>query len=433
MPFQIALSGLNAASTSLNTTANNISNVNTTGFKSSRANFVELFATGLQNVQESATGLGARTSSIQQLFSQGSLEFTDNNLDLALIGEGFFTLSDDQGALSYTRAGNFGVNADGEIVNDQGLKLQGFPALDNGSFNTGDPQDLALNTTNARPQATGNINLGLNLPSEAPIPKDPNFDISEPDSYNSTTAVTIFDSLGNAKSASYYFVKDSENSWTVYLAIDGTVVEDPANPGTELTAQLGFTNDGELETINGNNISSDGTEFSFIDPNAADPDNPVNGEGFPVPGSNDLFITADFANVTQFGGSFTVNNLTQDGFASGRLASIQITDEGVVSARFTNGVSQPLGQLAITNFANPEGLENVSDTRWAETADSGQALRGAAGTGNFGEIQSGAIETANVDLAKELVNMITAQRTYQANAQMITTADQITQTVLNIR
>jgi flagellar hook protein FlgE len=424
MPFQIALSGLNAASTSLNTTANNIANVNTTGFKSSRANFVELFATGLQNVQENATGLGARTSSIQQLFSQGSLEFTDNNLDLAMIGSGFFTLADDQGAFSYTRAGNFGVDRDGNIVNDQGLKLQGFPPLDidgaDDTFNTGQLVDLTLNTTNAPPSATGTINIGLNLPSDAETPDDlwvgPDetdpTDIQPPlpSTYNHTTSVTLFDSLGGAKTGTFYFRKTAnDNEWEAYLTVDGSAVN--AAP-----VVLQFDEFGSLSEIDGDATA---TSFDFT--------------AFASPPAADLELTANFAELTQYGSAFNVNSLTQDGFASGRLASIQITDEGIVSARFTNGQSEALGQLVITNFANPQGLENVSDTRWAETADSGQALRGAAGTGNFGEIQSGAIENANVDLARELVNMITAQRTYQANAQMITTADQITQTVLNLR
>ena len=408
MPFQIALSGLKAASTSLSTTANNIANVNTAGFKKSRANFVELFATGLQNVASNATGLGARPSSIQQQFSQGSLEFTDNNLDLSLVGGGFFSLRDAEGALSYTRAGNFGVDRNGFVVNDQGLRLQAFPALTGlDTFNTGSLTDLQLDTTDNPPSETNLITAGFNLPSDAEAPAVP-FDPTDPVSYNHTTSVTIFDSLGASRTATYYFVKTTDdNVWDVHLRVEGVDLTPVPPP------QLQFDTNGELILPADGNI-----DFLALDATPANPNQA---------------ISTDFSNVTQFGSTFNVNSLQQDGFSSGRLVSVEINPQGVVFARFTNGQSTPLGQLAVTNFTNPEGLENVSDTRWAETFDSGQALRGPAGSGNLGSIQAGSLETANVDLAEELVNMITAQRTFQANAQMISTADSITQTIINIR
>ena len=447
MPFQIALSGLNAASTSLTTTANNIANVNTTGFKKSRANFVELFATGLQNVSATATGLGGRASSIQQQFSQGSLQFTDNNLDLALVGGGFFTLRDSQGdgGFSYTRAGNFGVNRDGFVVNDQGLRLQAFPVLQSNIggvpvFNTGRVVDLQLDTIDASPQPSSNINLGLNLPSDPRlIPPTTAFDPEISETFSHTTSVEVFDSLGRSKTATYFFRAVSEanpafpgdpdapefipvpNTWDVFLLVDG--VELPQSP------RLEFSTNGALASINGvpfDPAAPTTGEFQFFDPN--DPTS-----GVPSPGADNLNLTSSFANVTQFGSSFNVSLLQQDGFSSGRLISIEISPSGVVAARFTNGQSTPLGQLALTSFTNSEGLENVSDTRWAETFESGQALRGPAGSGNIGTVQAGALESANVDLAQELVNMITAQRTFQANAQMISTADSITQTIINIR
>ena len=460
MPFQIALSGLKAASTSLSTTANNIANVNTTGFKKSRANFVELFATGLQNVASNATGLGARPSSIQQQFAQGSLEFTDNNLDLSLVGGGFFSLRDSEGggALSYTRAGNFGVNRNGFVVNDQGLRLQAFPLLQQGldgvsTFNTGSLVDLRLDTVDASPSATQDINVGLNLPSDAipPFndPADPDsglrpFNREDPTTFNNTTSVTIFDSLGVSRTATYYFVKtDVDREWQTFKFVDNEPVEtqpvldgdgnpiplldgdgDPVldadgNPVFQTAptpVTLTFNVDGGLQAINGDTTV---TSYQYND--------------FPSPPADDLRLNSTFANVTQFGSTFNVNSLQQDGFSSGRLVSIEINPEGVVFARFTNGQSTPLGQLALTNFTNVEGLENVSDTRWAETFESGQALRGPAGSGNIGTVQAGALESANVDLAQELVKMITAQRTFQANAQMISTADSITQTIINIR
>lgn len=405
MPFQIALSGLNAANSDLDITANNIANVNTNGFKRSRGNFAELFAGGLQAISSNASGLGARLAQVQTQFSQGSINFTQNNLDLAITGDGFFTLSDNNG-LSYSRAGAFGVNRDGFIVNAQGARLQAFPPRANGEFNTGQLSDLRLTTSDNPPQATALVEAGLNLPADAPAPLTAPLDPADPETFNHTTSLTVFDSLGQTHSASYFFVKTANlNEWEVSLAIDGNIVGAP-----EL---LQFDSGGALTA-------------------------PANGEiAFPpsplTNGADPLELTTNFANLTQFGNAFGVNSLSQDGFASGRLSGVDISQEGVVFARFTNGQSTPLGQLALANFNNPQGLENVGNTGFAETFASGQALLGAAGTSNFGVIESGALEDSNVDLTAELVNMITAQRNFQANAQMISTADTVTQTIINIR
>jgi flagellar hook protein FlgE len=404
MPFQIALSGLNAANADLNITANNIANVNTTGFKRSRGNFVELFATGLQSVSSTANGLGARLSSVQTQFSQGSINFTENNLDLAITGDGFFTVSD-EGSRAYTRAGAFGVDRDGFVVNAQGQRLQAFPPTGNG-FNTGQLGDLQLTTSDNPPQASTAVTAGVNLPTDANAPGVTPLDPADANSYNHTTSLTVYDSLGSPHTASYYFVKTANpNEWEVSLYVDGNAV------GTAQTLEFDAT---------GSLIA------------------PANGEvAFPpaavATGADPIELTTDFGAATQYGNQFGVNNLTQDGFASGRLTGIDISQEGIVFARFTNGQSTPLGKLALANFSNPQGLENVGDTAFAETFESGQALLGEAGTSNFGLVESGALESSNVDLTAELVNMITAQRNFQANAQMISTSDAIAQTIINIR
>lgn len=403
MPFQIALSGLNAANSDLKVTANNIANVNTTGFKESRANFGELFAAGLQSVTSSATGLGTRLTSIQQQFSQGTVDFTGNNLDLAIVGDGFFTLNDN-GARSFTRAGAFNVDREGFVVNSEGLRLQAFPPSDNG-FNTAELEDLQLVTANNPPQATSRIAAGLNLPGGAQQPTAP-LDPADGQSFNHTTSLSVIDSLGASHTASYYFVKGaSPNEWDVSLYVDGAAVG---------TAQpLAFDAQGSLT------VPATG-ELTFPPvtlPNGADP----------------LELTTDFSQATQFGDQFTVNELSQDGFESGRLTGIDISQEGIVFARFTNGQSNALGKLAMANFANVQGLANEGNTAFSETFESGQALLGEAGTSNFGLLESGALEASNVDLTSELVQMITAQRNFQANAQMISTADTVTQTIINIR
>lgn len=405
MTFAIALSGLNAASTELEVTANNIANVNTTGFKQSRAEFAEVFAVGTQSVSSNASGSGVKTARIAQQFIQGNVDFTDNALDLAIGGEGFFVLSDN-GARVYTRAGAFSADREGFVVNAQGARLQAYPAAGNGLFNTGTPTDLQLLTGASPPRATTSADMGLNLPANATVPINPVFDPLDPTTFNHTASVTIYDSLGSAHTSTFYFVKTANvNEWTIQAQIDG------ANVGGATT--ITFGPEGTLQ-------------------------NPVGGQ-LPLPsytpstGASDIDLTLNFLNTTQFGSNFGVNSLSQDGFTTGRLTGVAVDQTGVVSARFTNGQSTELGKLALANFANPQGLQQVGNTGWGESSQSGDALLGEAGTSSFGNISSGALEASNVDLTAELVRMITSQRNFQANAQAIETSDTVTQTVINIR
>jgi flagellar hook protein FlgE len=400
MPFAVALSGLNAASSDLSVTANNIANANTTGFKASRAEFADVFAVGAQSI-----GNGVAMSSITQEFAQGGVDFTDRGLDLAVSGEGFFTMSD-RGVISYTRAGSFGVDRDGYVVNAKSQRLQIFPMASNGTFNTGTLSDLQLATADAPPQATSRAEFGVNLPANSAVPPVPTFDPANASSYNHSTALTIYDSLGAAHTATAYFVKTATpNQWDARFYVDGAAV------GGANT--LTYSDLGVLTSPVGGGI-------------ALPPYTPASGAA-------PIALTADVLTSTQYGGQFGVNLLNQDGFASGRLSSIDVDPNGVVFARFTNGRSEPLGQVALSNFANTQGLRQLGDTSWAESFTSGDAVRGSAGTGSLGLIQAGALESSNVDLTEQLVSMITAQRNFQANAQMISTADQVTQTIINIR
>jgi flagellar hook protein FlgE len=400
MPFAVALSGLNAASSDLSVTANNIANANTTGFKASRAEFADVFAVGAQDI-----GNGVAMSSVSQQFSQGGVDFTDRGLDLAISGEGFFTMRD-RGVVTYSRAGAFGVDRDGNVVNAQNQRLQIFPVASNGTFNTGTLSDLQLATVDSPPQATTRAEFGVNLPANAAVPPVPVFDPTNASSYNHSTAVTIYDSLGATHTATAYFVKTATpNQWDARYYIDGTAVGG-ANTVT-------YSNLGVLTAPVGGTI----TLPAYTPPTGAAP----------------ITLTTDVLSSTQYGSTFGVNQLNQDGFASGRLSNIDVDSTGVIFARFTNGRSNPLGQVALSNFANTQGLRQLGNTSWGDTFTSGDAVRGSPGTGSFGLIQSGALESSNVDLTQQLVNMITAQRNFQANAQMISTADQVTQTIINIR
>ncbi|MGB5352636.1 MAG: flagellar hook protein FlgE [Woeseia sp.] len=405
MPFAIALSGLNAASSDLEVTANNIANVNTNGFKESRAQFSEVFAVGTQSVGSTQSGSGVRLAQVAQQFTQGTIDFTDNALDLAIGGEGFFVLSDN-GARAYTRAGAFGVDNDGYVVNSSGARLQSYPSAGNGLYNTGTPSDLKLTTGANPPQATSSAIFGLNLPADAPLPVNPVFDSTDPSSFNHTTSVTVYDSLGSAHTATVFFVKDAAaNTWNTNFEIDG----DPVAGSTQIV----FNPDGSLSTPAGGNMT--------LSPYT------------PTTGASDITMTLNFGTATQYGNAFGVNSISQDGFTTGRLTGVSVDPEGVVFARFTNGQSLALGKLALANFVNPQGLQQLGETNWAESFQSGDALLGEAGTASFGNVQSGALEASNVDLTAALVQMITAQRNFQANAQMIEAADTVTQTVINIR
>src|SRR4029079_781802 len=405
MTFRLALSGLNAAQADLTVTANNIANTATTGFKNSRAEFAELFSVSPQGVSSNAIGNGVRVSNVAQQFTQGNIDFTDNSLDLALSGQGFFILNDG-GALAYTRAGAFQVDNQGYVVNARQQRLQVYPPSADGQFNTGALSDIQLVTSESAPAATTAVDVTLNLPANATPPTVAVFDPANVNSYNNATSLTTYDSLGAAHTATLYFTKTTNaNEWMTQLYVDGNAV------GTQTRLQYDSTG-------------------ALTDP----PNGTITFPGYtPATGAAQMDMTFDFGTTTQYGGAFNVNAITQDGYTTGRLIGIDIDSTGVVQARFTNGRSTALGQVALANFANPQGLQQLVDTNWAETFGSGQALRGQAGNSGFGLVQSGALEASNVDITEQLVNMITAQRNFQANAQMISTADAITQTIINIR
>lgn len=406
MSMRIALSGMNAATADLGVTSNNIANANTTGFKESRAEFGDVFAASAYGLSKNAIGAGVRLQAVAQQFGQGNIDFTGKNLDLAINGQGFFTLSDN-GSLVYSRAGNFGADKDGYVVNPSGQRLQVYmPNAAGNGFDTGRLSDLQLSTGDSAPKATSNVTVQSNLPANATAPTVSPFDPTDPNTYNRTTSLTVYDSLGAAHSQSLYFVKTANpNEWQVYNYIDGTAVGGAQTLQYSPTGTLASPSPGQI------------TLPAYT----------------PATGAAAMNITLDLGNSTQYGDTFSLASLTQDGYTTGRLTGIEVGSDGVVQARYTNGVSTPLGQVAMSNFANPQGLQPLGNNGWAETAESGQPRRGQAGTSEFGAVQGGALESSNVDLTAQLVNMITAQRNFQANAQMIQTDDQITQTVINIR
>ncbi len=440
MSFNTALSGLQAATVDLSVTSNNIANVSTTGFKHSRAEFADLFEVSPFGNTPTSVGSGVQVATVGQKFEQGNLEFTDASLDLALSGQGFFIVNQTQTAndISYTRAGQFQVDSNGFVTNSSGQFLQTFPVDAQGnvtstSLNTTVPIQLPAST--GAPQATSEIEIGLNLDSTQTALNPVNFDPTASNTFSHSTSSTVFDSLGASHVLSYYFVHDlpgsatnaanDPNQWAAFTYLDGAEM-DIAGGST-----IAHTNGGIAVNQNAAilNFNPDGTLAS---------NSPALLQNTAIPlsnGANPLTMVHDFANntTTQFSASFAVNVLDPNGFSTGRLTGLDISEKGMMRATFSNGISNPLGQIALADFPNSQGLRSIGSASWTETIDSGSVITGAAGTGRFGLIQSGALEASNVDLTAQLVNLITAQRNFQANARSIETSNAITDTIIQIR
>ncbi|MDC0663281.1 flagellar hook protein FlgE [Marinobacter sp. SS21] len=627
MAFNTGLSGLRAASVDLDVTGNNIANASTVGFKSSRAQFGDLYASGFLSAGTNPIGDGVRVQDVKQNFGQGNISFTDNGLDLAINGDGFFVLNNG-GEIRYSRAGQFGVDKDGFVINNQNMRVQGFQADDDGNL-SGIRDDLRIDTANLAPRRTTNLETDLNLDSReevleqrvsvlaevgeaelgagstsfpaeivtltysdgtqrnvqipagssaaqvagifaqedgvsasattdmtvaglddafiavgnftfdlelegVQVPIDTTgvtdldsladainnssantvtatvvagelrlvdnrgqtlttnyantagavgpqtqlgtvrvqtgrevtditsdtstfgtawdgrtlqitneFNPQDQRTYNHATSTTIYDSLGNPHVLTQFFVKDQApgsgvgaSQWSIYLQIDGEFVS-----GTDQTPiQAQFDQDGTLQSIDGD-ISG---QILVTDWTPKDSDGQPNGaDGPPAPGvvtttplpdppTSSAFVI-DLSDTTQYGSAFGVNDQRQNGFTTGRLSGLDVSDEGVLFARYTNGQSQALGQVALATFNNTDGLSPVGETTWVETFESGQPIIGQPGTGTLGAIKASSVEESNVDLSEELVNLIIAQRNYQANAKTIETSDAITQTIINLR
>lgn len=411
MSFNIGLSGLKAASQDLSVISNNIANVNTIGFKGSRAEFADIYNRQVGGLGSGAgflgkLGGGVRLGSVSQLFSQGNFELTGRALDFAINGDGFFVVQDQSsGENLYSRAGAFRVDREGYIENAFNQRLQVYSVVDADipTFNTGSTSDLQLPPEINAPNASNEIDLALNLDTTAEdLTAAAAFDSTQADTYNHSTSFTAYDSLGEPHTVTLFFRKEGTD-WQTFLQVDGTDI------GTSQT--LAFDPTGGLTAAQPINF---GAVFT------------------PANGANDIDLDIDFTGTTYYGTDFAVNDLVQDGYPPGRLVAMEVGDSGVVSARYSNGQSDPLGQLALATFSNNQGLEQAGESTWAATYNSGDALLGIPGSGGVGVVEAGGLEQSNVEMSEELVNLITAQRNFQANAQVITANDTVTQAILNI-
>lgn len=400
MSFSQAVSGLNAASNNLDVIGNNIANSATAGFKASTAAFADVFA-------GSGVGLGTKVAAVIQNFGDGSTTATSRGLDVAISNAGFFRLQDNAGNTYYSRNGQFTLTSDRTLVNTAGMAVTVYAAAGNpATIQTGTtpvPLTIPDKAMSAKATTSGTLTATLNSSYKAPTDA---FDPTNTASFNDKSSMTVFDSLGNAHTLDLYFVKTADNQWTVH-PIDSTT--GVASPTTNLT----FTSDGVL---NGNgNIS--------VNIGA------LNGSA----GGQVVSLSMLGTKQQNTGTKSNFGNPSQDGYAPGELTSYTINNDGTITGSYSNQKTQLLGQIVLANFANPEGLKPQGNNVWAASASSGQALIGQAGTGNLGTLTSGALEASNVDQSKELVNMIVAQRNYQANAQTIKTQDQILNTLVNLR
>lgn len=421
MAFDTAISGIQAATAELDVIGNNVANSSTAGFKLSRAEFADVYATTVLGVADNAIGKGVTLSAVTQSFSQGNLSFTSNALDLAVNGDGFFVLSEN-GANSYTRAGNFQVDENGFIVSPDGAKLQSYQANDAGEV-VGIVGDIQIETSLIDPNPTSTINMTINLDSRESEPTNPfvgGFDafaspptFPDTSSFNASSSTTVYDGLGNPHNMDIYYRKSATaNEWEAHTVIDGVSTSGPET--------ITFLSNGQLDPASlPLNLNVAGWT-------------PLDSSGSPN-GAAVSTISINLSTSTQFGNPFGVSALSQDGYSAGELSSVDVDGGGVVFARYTNGQARALGQIVLAGFNSNTGLQPAGDTRWLETFSSGPATIGTPGTAGLGVLQSGALEDSNVEITEQLVNMIVAQRNFQASAQVIQAEDTITQTVINIR
>jgi len=421
MGFQQGLSGLNATSKNLEVIGNNIANANTYGAKSSRAEFADMYASAMNGAGANAIGIGVSLEAVSQQFTQGNIASSANPMDLAINGAGFFQISDGKNPTMYTRNGEFKVDRDGFVVNGQGNKLMGYAADGAGTILPGQAKPLQMPTAGITPSATDKIKLEMNLDARSavtlPAAGAP-IDMTDPTTYNNATSLTVYDAKGQDVALTYYFQKSATDTWNVYVTANGTPLATDASGNPAPSTQIVFPSNGGSPTAPVGTVSL----------NIPASTNAAGAATLPING-----VALNVAGATQYGSPFGVTDLSQNGYAAGQLVGIQFEANGIVTARYSNGQSKPAGQVEIATFRNPQGLQPMGGNSWARTFATGDPIVGVPGDGNLGALQSGALEESNVDMTAELVNMITAQRVYQANAQTIKTEDQVMQTLVNLR
>ena len=416
MGFQQGLSGLNASSKNLEVIGNNVANSTTIGAKSSRAEFSDMYVAAIGGT---SVGFGVNLQAVTQQFTQGTLSTSDNPLDLAISGNGFFEVNSN-GQTLYTRNGQFHADKDGFVSTSAGMQLMGYPASADGTIQPGAVKPIQLPTAGIAPNPTSKVGIEMNLDarkgSTAPA-TPPMIDFSDAKSYNDATSVTVFDAKGQDVAMSYYFQKSASDTWNVFATANGTSVKvDTAGKPLPVTT-LSFPANGGKPTA----------PVGTVPINVPATTNAAGAATVPIA------AVLDLTGATQFGAGFGVTNMRQDGFAAGQFTSIAIDTSGVVMATYSNGQAKPAAQIELATFRNEQGLSPMGGNLWSRTAAAGDPTVGVPSSGSLGTLKAGALEQSNTDLTGNLVDMIVAQRIYQANAQTIKTQDQVFQTLVNLR
>lgn len=399
------VSGISANGTAMSIIGDNIANSNTVGFKAGSASFGDILSANLGggggNMQ---VGRGAMLTGVSSNFTQGSFQTTENGLDMGIDGDGFFIVKDSDNVSYYTRAGQFSINKDGYIVNPQGDKVQGYLASTTGTI-TGAIGNISVSATSLPPVATSSATINANLNAGATAPAGA-FDPTDSSTYNFSTGMTIYDSLGNGHMENIYFKKTGAGSWEVYM------------PGSTLNAAAPpYVAQGTL-TFNASGVLTGGSPISA---------------SFSYAGAAALTASFDLSSSTQYGAASNIFSQSQSGYPSGALKSMSVDQNGVMSGLFSNGITRPIAQVALALFQNPNGLSKAGRNLFTETLDSGQVIIGSPGAGRYGRVLSNSLELSNVDLAGEFVKMITLQRGFQANSKIITTSDEMLSDLMNIK
>jgi flagellar hook protein FlgE len=458
MSFNISLSGLNAAQKDLDVTSNNIANSSTIGFKQSRAEFADVFSNSVFSNTKTQVGNGVATVAVTQQFNQGSLQSTSNSLDLAIQGDGFFVTAQTADSLdkTYTRAGAFQVNDEGYVTTSQGDYLQVYAVDD-----TGAPKAVSIDSTTAlqiptvagQPTKTNTVTETLNLPAGTTALDPASFNPSQSATYNSSTSVVMYDSLGQSHTVTQYFVKDKTaanntngdptNVWRVFNYVDNKPVDINGGYNTTNTtipnaATLVFDSSGAIDNTQTHAAGYNTTLAITTEPLGTTASTPATGS-YNSAGvlSNGVdatqALTFNFKDITQYASAFQVSSISQDGATVGQLTNVSIGSDGVVAATYSNGTTSKLGMVALAKFSNPQGLTQIGDTSWKASVDSGNPTPGMPNTGTFGKVKSSSLESSNTDLSSELVDLISAQRNYQANSRAIEVTTQLQDNILQIR
>ncbi|MCF7482682.1 flagellar hook protein FlgE [Vibrio sp. J1-1] len=434
----VSLSGLSSAQLDLNTTSNNIANANTYGFKESRAEFADVYSSSLFTNAKTTPGGGVQASQVAQQFHEGSSVYTNNPMDLRVSGTGFFAVAKDRlipQQNEMTRNGAFHLNKDNYMVTANDEFLLGYQVNpESGEVSSYEPQPINIPAEFGKPKQTANIEVGVNLPANGDL-KDPmQFDFSDPDTYNRSTSSTIYDSMGQSYKLTTYYLKDQTqpNTWNTYYTVTDKDGEKPldvaAGDAQTATGHVGhtmkFNNDGTLASLNsGNPITSvalgdQATNTSPMNLNGADPAQTLN---------------FGLGSATQFAAPFELTKFDEDGATTGFLTKVDFDENGSVLGTYSNGENVTLGRVALVRVPNEQGLDKKGGTQWDSTQFSGDKIWGESNKGSFGTLNNGVLEQSNIDMTQELVDLISAQRNFQANSRSLEVHNQLQQNILQIR